>query len=154
MELVLTEVCEYLNNYFWEKKIRGNFTITDGNIEVIGLKSGQYFRIIGSTFNDGVHKYPITASNKLVDEEFKGEVWAMAVPQTVIAILQEIEAWQSKYGKASSPALSPFNSESFSGYSYSKSGGGAASGGSSIGASWQDIFGGRLNKYRRLRGAE
>ena len=154
MEIVLTEVCDYLNNYFWDKKIKGNFTITDGNIEVIGLKNGQYFRIVGSTFNDGVHKYPIDSSKKLIDEEFRGTIWAMAVPQTVIAIVNEIDDWQKLYGKADSAALSPFNSESFSGYSYSKSGGGAASGASSIGASWQDVFGGRLNKYRRLRGAE
>ena len=38
MELVLTEVCDYLNNYFWDKKIKGNFTITNGEIEVIGFE--------------------------------------------------------------------------------------------------------------------
>ncbi len=154
MEIVLTEVCDYLNNYFWEKKIKGRFTITDGIIEVSGLKNGQYFRIVGSTFNDGVHKYPIASDKKLIDEEFHGTIWAMAVPQTVIAIVNEIDDWQKLYGKADSAALSPFNSESFSGYSYSKSGGGAASGASATGATWQDVFGGRLNKYRRLRGAE
>ena len=48
-------------------------------------------------------------------------------------------------------SMSPFTSESFAGYSYSKSGSGNANGGSNI--TWQDAFGGRLNKYRRLRGA-
>ena len=81
MELILTEVCEYLNNYFWEKKVSGNFTISDGAIDAIGLKEGQYFRIVGSTFNDGVHVYP---AHDLKDEEFNGSVWAMAVPQAVI----------------------------------------------------------------------
>ena len=75
----------------------------------------------------------------------------MAVPQTVIAIASDIKDWQTKYGTASSDAMSPFNSESFNGYSYSKSGSGNANGGSNV--SWQDAFGGRLNKYRRLRGA-
>lgn len=148
MELILTEVCEYLNNYFWEKKIQGRFTITDGGLEVIGLKAGQYFRIVGSTFNNGVHIYPAT---DLTDEEFNGAIWAMAVPQTVIAIASDIKEWQTKYGDVNSDAMSPFNSESFSGYSYSKSGSGNANSGSNIG--WQDVFGGRLNKYRRLRGA-
>lgn len=147
MELVLTEVCEYLNNYFWEKKIKGHFTITDGRIEIDGLKNNQYFRIVGSTFNDGVHKYPITDKTLLIDEEFDGYVWAMAVPATVIAITSDIGKWQEEYGSAGSAAMSPFNSESFSTYSYSKSGSGNANGGSNI--TWQDAFGGRLNKYRK-----
>ena len=151
MELILTEVCEYLNNYFWEKKIQGTFIISDGSISVMGLKNGQYFRILGSTFNDGVHKYPIAESAKLTDETFKGEIWAMAVPQTVIAIASDINDWQAMYGKVGSEAMSPFNSESFAGYSYSKSGSGNANSGSNV--TWQDVFGGRLNKYRKLRGA-
>ena len=151
MELILTEVCDYLNNYFWEKKIQGTFVISDGEISVPNLKDGQYFRILGSTFNDGVHKYPITETTKLKDETFEGEIWAMAVPATVIAIASDIKEWQTLYGGASSSAMSPFNSESFAGYSYSKSGSGNANSGSN--ATWQDIFGGRLNKYRKLRGA-
>lgn len=75
----------------------------------------------------------------------------MAVPSTVIAIASDINEWQTLYGGADSSAMSPFNSESFGGYSYSKSGSGNANSGSN--ASWQDVFGGRLNKYRRLRGA-
>lgn len=148
MELILTEICEYLNNYFWEKKISGNFTISDGAIDAVGLKDGQYFRIIGSTFNDGVHIYPAT---DLTDEEFEGSIWAMAVPATVIAIASDINEWQTKYGGVDSDAMSPFTSESFAGYSYSKSGSGNANSGSNI--TWQDVFGGRLNKYRKLRGA-
>ena len=151
MELVLTEICEYLNNYFPEKRIAGTFTVENGILVVDGLKDGQYFRVLGSTFNDGVHKYPITNANKLIDETFSGFVVAMAVPQTVIAITADITNWQTKYGNANSDAMSPYNSESFSGYSYSKSSGGASSGGSNV--TWQDAYAGRLNKYRRLRGA-
>lgn len=151
MELILTEICDYLNNNFWEKKIEGNFSIVDGYIDVPALKNGQYFRIVGSTFNDGVHKYPITATTKLTDEKFKGTILAMAVPQTVIAIASDIKDWQTLYGSADSSAMSPFTSESFAGYSYSKSGSGNANSGSNI--TWQDVFGGRLNKYRKLRGA-
>lgn len=145
MEIVLTEMCEYLNNYFWVKKIEGTFVISNGSIEVDGLKDGQYFRIMGSTFNNGVHLCP---TNDLTDEEFKGSVWLMAVPKTVISLAADISAWQAQYGQATSAAMSPFNSESFSGYSYSKSG--AGSGGA---MSWQDAFSSRLSKYRKLRGA-
>ena len=94
MQLVLTEICDYLNNYFWEKKIKGQFTIENGTIDVTGLKDGQYFRIVGSTFNDGVHLYPAT---DLTDEIFDGYIWAMAVPQTVIALTSDITAWQAQY---------------------------------------------------------
>lgn len=148
MDLILTEVCEYLNNYFWEKKIVGKFTITNGNISVAGLKDGQYFRILGSTFNDGVHKYPITNQTLLVDEEFEGAVWAMAVPQTVIATALSIKEWQDKYNSVSSPAMSPFTSESFGPYSYSKN----AADGTEGSNSWQAVFGSRLAQYKRMRG--
>lgn len=147
MELILTEICDYLNNYFWDKKIDGKFTISGGSIDVPALKDGQYFRIVGSIFNDGVHIYPAT---DLKDEEFTGSIWSMAVPSTVIAIASDVNDWQTKYGNVNSEAMSPFNSESFAGYSYSKSGSGNANSGSNIG--WQDVFGGRLNKYRKLRG--
>ena len=148
MELVMTEVCDYLNNYFWEKKIVGKFSIEDGSITIPALKNGQYFRIIGSTFNEGVHIYPAT---DLHDEEFEGTIEAMAIPAVVIAIASDIKDWQTKYGGANSAAMSPCNSESFNGYSYSKSGSGNANSGSNV--TWQDVFGGRLNKYRELRGA-
>ena len=146
MEIVLTEICDYLNNYFWVKKIAGEFTIEEGAITVPALKDGQYFRIVGSTFNDGVHKYPATG---LKNETFNGFIWAMAVPDTIIALTADITEWQAIHGKADSEALSPFNSESFSGYSYSK-GGNSVSGGAAT--TWQDVFAGRLNKYRKLRG--
>lgn len=148
MDKTMTEICDYLNNYFWEKKISGTFTIEDGQISVSGLKNGQYFRIIGSTFNDGVHLYPITEASRLDDETFRGVIWAMAVPKTVVALASEINEWQEKHGQADSDAMSPFNSESFAGYSYSKSGtgNGAVTG-------WQDVYAARLKPYRRLRGA-
>ena len=123
---MIEEICRELNNWFDENpkdgsnnRYFGNFIITDGTLDLseIDLKNGQYFRIVGSTFNDGVYQYPATG---LTDEEFFGAVWAMAVPPSVIALIAEIEAWQDKYGGVDSQAMSPFTSESFGGYSYSK----------------------------------
>lgn len=148
MDLILTEICDYLNNNFVDEKIQGTFTISGGTFANAKLKNGQYFRIVGSVFNDGIHKYP---ASQMTDEVFSGAILAMAVPATVIAIASDIGEWQTKYGAATSDAMSPFNSESFAGYSYSKSGSGNANSGSNI--TWQDVFGGRLNKYRKLRGA-
>ena len=148
MEKVLTELCAYLNNYFWRTKRNVKMTISGGTFTVDFLKEGQYFRILGSDLNDGVYKYPVT---DLKDEEFEGQIWSMAVPQTVIDLASEIGTWQEKYGAADSAAMSPFNSESFGIYSYDK-GSASSSSGSENPNSWQSVFASRLIPYRRLRG--
>lgn len=148
MEKVLTELCAYLNNYFWRAKRNVKMTISGGTFTVDFLKEGQYFRILGSDLNDGVYKYPVT---DLKDEEFEGQIWSMAVPQTVIDLASEIGTWQEKYGAADSAAMSPFNSESFGIYSYNK-GSASSSSGSDNPNSWQSVFASRLIPYRRLRG--
>lgn len=149
MDKMLTELCDELNNYFTQEKVNGTFTISGGNIDLHEyVQQGQYFRIVGSVFNDGVHKYPAT---DLHDEVFKGAIWSMAVPQTVIDLASDIKAWKTKYAGADSPAMSPFQSESFNNYSYSKSTGGTAGSGD-MGNSWQGVFAPQMNKWRRLRG--
>ena len=148
MEKILTEVCNYLNNYFWRDKRNVKLTISGHTFSADYLQNGQYFRIIGSVFNDGVHKYPAT---DLIDETFEGAIWSMAVPQTVIDLASEIDQWQQKYGNVNSEAMSPFNSESFGPYSYSK-GTSSGSSASENPNSWQAAFGSRLAPYRRLRG--
>lgn len=148
MQTPLTEICEYLNNYWPVTKAKGHYVITGKTIVLPQVKDGQYFRIIGSTFNDGVHKYPAT---DLVDEEFDGVIWAMAVPGTVIALASEIAQWQTKYGGVDSPNMSPMQSESFQNYSYTKKASGSNANGDEP-TTWQSTFASRLNKWRRLRG--
>lgn len=148
MEKMLTEVCDYLNNYFWRQKSAGKFTIEGKTINLPFLKEGQYFRIVGSIFNDGVHKYP---ASDLIDEEFNGEIWSMAVPATVVDLANDIAEWQSKYGAVNSTGMSPFQSESFNNYSYSKSNASTTGGSGSGAGGWQTAFANRLNKWRRLR---
>lgn len=145
MEKTLTEICDYLNNYFPGGSIKtGRFTIEGGSIAADFLQAGQYFRIVGSIFNDGVHKYP---AEDLTDETFDGAIWPMAVPKTVTDLAVDVEAWLAKYGGVDSQALSPFASESFGNYSYSK---GTATAGAGSPNSWQSVFANRLNRYRRL----
>ena len=150
METLLDEVCGYINNYFPVKPDgihRGKFTVEGGAIDADFLQEGQYFRIVNSVFNDGVHKYPA----ELHDEEFRGEVWAMAVPPAVIALLSEIEAWMAKFWTLDNPNMSPFASESFNNYSYTKSGGRQGST-NNTGApeTWQDVFGSKLLRWKRI----
>ena len=153
MEKTLTELCAELNNYFWRAKKHGNYTIAGGSIDLSGfLQDGQYFRIVGSVFNDGVHKYP---ASDLTDEEFIGDVWSMAVPAAVIDLAADIKAWNAKYAGVNSPALSPFQSETFNNYSYTKASGSAGSaGGVDKSATWQGAFAARMSKWRRLRGLQ
>ena len=118
----------------------GTFTIKDGGITLPFLADGQYFRICGSVFNDGLHQYNVL---DLTDETFNGTIWALAIPKAVIELADEIQKWQEKNGEAS---VSPYQSESFGGYSYSKATD-AETGGA---VTWQSAFRSRLNAYRKL----
>lgn len=148
-ENTIFEVCSYLKNWFDrnQPKYFGNVSIINGALsETYDLKVGQYFRIVGSTLNDGVYQYPITT---LTDETFDGAIWGMSLPKAFIALLNDIEAWKTKYASANSAAMSPFNSESFGGYSYSKSSGAGDTNKDKSGT-WQGVFGARLAPYRKM----
>lgn len=144
---MLEEVLRAIKNYFIREVRRGTFSIVGGSLDADFIATGQYFKIEGSVLNDGVYQWP---TNKLSNETFTGEVWALAVPKAVSALAEDVEAWQQKYGTADSAAMSPYNSESFGGYSYTKSVGSSGSGGAG-GVSWQSVFAARLNEWRKIR---
>ena len=154
MEKMLTEVCHEVNNYFRRESIRKNFSVEGEHLVGLPLdflQTNQFFLIEGSVFNDGVHKY--SGQLRLTNEkEFSGNVTALAIPQEFQDLVAEISEWVTKYGGTDSAALSPFSSESFGGYSYSKSSGGSSTDGSADGANWKTTFASRLNKWRRVRG--
>ena len=139
---MLEQVLMHLKNWFLVPGgiHEGTYTIEDGGITLPFLANGQYFRICGSVFNDGLHQYP---ASDLKSESFDGTVWALAVPQAVIDLAAEIKTWESKNGDA---CVSPYQSESFGGYSYSKATD-SASGGA---VTWQSAFRGRMNAWRKL----
>jgi hypothetical protein len=141
----LTELCQELRNWFERDKFFGEFTIENGTINVPdgSLQDGQFFRVIGSVFNDGVHKY---GEGELTDEVFKGAIWSMAVPPAVIDLSERISAWVTKYGESVS---SPYSSESFGGYSYVKASG-VGQGNATSGPTWQSTFASELNRYRKI----
>ena len=146
---MLTELCKEINNYFDVERHFGKFTIESGELLGIDfLQDGQYFRIVGSVFNDGVYQYP---KEGLKDEVFDGAIWAMAVPQEVIALAGDIKDWCDKYQSVDSMAMSPYNSESFGGYSYSKSSGGSGDGSGDGSGTWQGAFANRLSNWRKIR---
>lgn len=135
----LTNLCAELRNYFETKKRFGTFTISGGSISPSDfLQDGQYFRIVGSVFNDGVYRYP---AHDLVDETFKGAVWAMAVPPAVVELLHKIQEFET--AAANSPTA--YISESFGGYSYTK-----ATDANGLPVGWKTVFKNELHKWRKL----
>ena len=138
---MLTELLAEIRNYFEVQNGRhfGKFEISGGSIAPLDfLQEGQYFRIVGSVFNDGVYQYPAAS---LTDEVFEGAVWAMALPPSIIALAAEIEAYNdSDAGKAS-----PYISENFGGYGYTK-----ATGSNGKVLTWKSVFADALNRYRKL----
>lgn len=136
---MLEHLFRHLHNFFVVQGgvHKGTFIVSAGTLSCDFLKDGQYYRITGSVFNDGVHQYP---SKDMIDEEFTGEVWALAVPREIIDIAAEIEQWQKE---------NPNNgktSESFGGYSYTRS----SDPGTGAPANWTAVFRTRLNAWRKL----
>ena len=135
----LTNLCAELRNYFETKKRFGTFTISGGSISPSDfLQDGQYFRIVGSVFNDGVHRHP---AHDLTDETFDGAVWTMAVPPAVVELLQKIQEFEA----ATANAPTAYTSESFGGYSYTK-----ATDENGLPVGWRSVFRSELNKWRKL----
>lgn len=140
---MLEEVLTHIHNWFQVGIYPGTYTIKDGNITLPFLRNGQYFRIVGSVFNDGLHRYG-PDMEALIDETFDGSVWALAIPKAVIALAGEIGDWQEKNGAVASDI---YQSESFGGYSYTKAVDSTTGGA----VTWESTFRARLNPYRKLR---
>ena len=151
---MLQQVCEYLHNYFIKEPHCGSFSIADGMISLDFLKDGQRFWITNSDLNDGVYTYHAdgikndddTDAAGLSDEDFDGTICAMAVPPAVVALSGEINQWVEKY---SDVVNSPYQQESFGGYSYTLSGEGHFGGGDQR-VNWQSVFASQLNRWRKV----
>lgn len=147
---MLNQVCTYIHNWFDADKqgrpyVRwdGIFTISDGALE-LPLLEGQHFRIVGSKLNDGIYQYP---ASDLMDETFNGEVRECVVPRQVLAIVKDVEAWTDTNADVLS---SPYQSESFGGYSYTKSAGTSKADGLGDGLNWETKFGYRLTPWKKM----
>lgn len=138
---MLSEICAEIRNYFCSNKDKhfGHFIVSNGTMPLDFLQSGQYFRVVGSVFNDGVWQYP---ASDMTDEEFDGAVWAMRLPPSFIALAGEIRDYQ----EADAAKPSAFTSESFGGYSYTK-----ATDSNGVAVGWQTVFARQLDKWRRIR---
>lgn len=142
--MALGGYCADLKNYFVvdvDKDIHiGEYTISNSAITLDFLVENQYFRVVGSKFNDGVYKY----DNKLAltDETFKGAIWAMSIPPEFIETAKEADDFL-----ASHPNANAIQSESFGGYSYTKSNVDASSNFGYL----PTAIAKKLNRYRKAR---
>jgi hypothetical protein len=129
---VLEQVLVETHNWFIHDVLNGVFTLTE-DVPPSFAEDGQYFRIVGSVFNDGLH----LKTDTFKPETFQGTVYRLAIPQAVIALANEIEAWTAANAET---ITSPYQSESFGGYSYSKA----------SGFGWQEHFKAQLDAWRKL----
>lgn len=153
MHVDMTEICQYLRNWFTKSKLYADFVVRDGvcyfsDGSDLPVVDGQFYRIVGSSINAGVHRAG-DYSDVLQDEQFNGAIWTMAVPQAVVNIARDISQWREKYENVDSQNMSPFSSESFNNYSYSKAQGFANVGGGMLNT-WQAIYGPRLAPWRKI----
>lgn len=140
--LTLESVMTYCNKFFECGCHTGNFTIADGVLSGVAdfLKPKQYYRVIGSTFNDGLHRFG-DADDILTDETFSGDIHPLAPPRAFLALVADIQAWKGQHEAASK---SPYTAEGFGPYNYSKGSSKATDNG------WQAQYALELSRWRRL----
>lgn len=171
--MIVEDVMRECNNFFiTDKRVLEKITIKDNVIiNSLDFLDGQYIWILHSVFNTGVYKFygkktwgdlkkqtwakvsPSAWENflnscddELIDEEFNGEIVGLAPPRAFLQLCEDIKAWRDKYGNTLD---SPFTSESFGGYSYTKASGTGDSSGTT-GVTWQAQFKSQLNKWRKI----
>lgn len=135
----LEKMCQYCRNYFVRGTYTGVITIIDGKIQGVNIPDNTYYTITGSIYNDGLAE----AGDYLIDEEpFYGTVSFCAIPKTFINLAVEIDNWETKQKQSpNNVLLSPFTSESFDEYSYSKELGKCG---------WKSVFAEELRTFMKI----
>ena len=132
---MLYKVMRHLRNFFATTTYySGVFTVEGGKIEPPLLTDGNYYLIEGSVKNDGVYKWPVDLEN----EKFYGVITLLAPPKAFIETVDAIKEYESKHGH------SPYVSESFGGYTYSKAQGKNGP------ITWKEVFAEDLKVWRRI----
>ena len=140
---MLEQICLEARNFFIAEQISGVFTVSSGVLSPLPeeLDKGNYYRIIGSVYHDGVHERHAALCADY-DETFSGRIWVMRVPPSFIALAGEIQ----KFRESDAAKPGAYASESFGGYTYTR-----ATGKNGGALTWQEAFRSDLNAYRRVR---
>lgn len=159
---MLQQILEYIHNYFIKTPYPGQYAIADGILapqqstatQMPALKEGQRFWLEGSDLNDGVYTWHESGimddddneAAGLQAETFAGTICALAVPPAVLALAGEINSWVD----TNSDMLdSPYQSESFNGYSYTLKNAGSSTGADASDYDWRNHFKKRLERWRK-----
>ena len=168
MVSTIESVCGEIHNFFETSKEIGDYTIDGGGLSLPFLSVGQFFRIIGSKFNDGVYIYSdeylirdaswddilndypnwMSVADKewgelkhteLIDESFHGAICPMAIPRAFLELTKEID----EYIGSDASKASPYVSENIGGhYSYTKA--------KPSDNAWQNVFSAKLKRWRKV----
>jgi hypothetical protein len=142
LEDVLTEI----RNWFDFEELRFNgCEIVDGALPASVssfIPEGAWYRVEGSTLNDGLHLHPAT---DLADETFDATIAVLSIPKPLLRLAEEIGEWKAAYKVGQGKALeSPYSSESFGGYSYNRKDF------TGSGSGWRQAFAQDLNRWRKI----
>ncbi len=141
----VADVMRQCNNYFETGYRATNYSISGGVISPNDvLRPGMWIHISGSFFWDGVWKIGEGwklegAKDDAPDDAFYGKIYFLAPPHEFLILCEEIATYTQK------SAVSPYQSETFGEYSYTK-----ATGKNGGILSWQEAFADRLRPYRRM----
>lgn len=159
--VALEKVLDHIHNWFTRDILSvPGCEVVDGQLPASVTSSmvdGQWYRVQGSYLNDGLYQYreeyPEGESSGLVDETFDGTVSLLAIPRTVLEVADGVAEWVAARREAMAKVASgPYQSESFSDYSYtirSDLAGGSSGSGDGL-SGWQAEYRSDLNPYRRL----
>lgn len=137
---MIEKVMKHINNYFVVDSHDVELNVVDGSAYLPFLQEGQFYKIAGSVFNDGVYQY---GEGGLTDETpIAVTVYSLAPPKAFLDVVDEISAYSQKEQNADTTG---YTSESFGGYSYTK---GTGANGAPIG--WKEVFASKLNDWRKL----
>lgn len=140
MAVSVAAVMRQVRNFFERKSETkdGRFTIADSALSP--APAAPWIAISGSRYNDGVYRVIGNGGlDSVTDETFDGRVWMLYPPKDFLALCEEISAYDDKNPPGA------YQSESFGGYSYTRS---AGSGGGV--ATWQQAYKDRLVPYQRM----
>jgi hypothetical protein len=149
---LLEEVLYHIHNWFIRSQWRvSECAISEGALPeaaASAIPQGAFYRVEGSLLNDGLHRM---GEDALEDETFSGRISLCVIPKALLSVVEEIEAWQEKYGEQ---VDGPLKSESFGGYKYTLKT--AFDYGLGYGAQpqggWRLAFRDRLNPFRKMWG--
>ena len=94
--------------------------------------------------------YAITLVSSKIDDVVSVTIPNLTFPKRSLSEFSPPFETASRYADVNGVNMSPFNSESFGGYSYSKSSGGAGDSTKDKSGTWQGAFGAELQPWRKI----